>query len=380
MKLNDYAIIAMNQAREASESGTFGVGGILIDLNGNIICKSQSRVINGHRINDPTAHVERQIIDWYFVNKEKLKLPEPENCIMITTLDPCVMCTGALAQVQFNRVIAVAPDKFAGINWKGNDECSALDGTELRTYVKEHYAYPEITGRLSRKRFGSNLANLNVFSDNTITSETLENCLNAYILTSYNIRNKVSSFMVDPSELKNPAELELTHPIRKYLNKSFGSDFLACSWKSDQSIESFIKYLQRVHPNFNGVSYFDMFGNLIYLDEDDVSIPTQSAFMKVTRKIAAVRNTEPIEGFEINDYLSSPRYGYFVYMNCPKISAKTVMELGAIGSTLENVSEHPIMYIYGEENQTAVDALIKNLPPLYNDIINIRFQQIPIDV
>jgi len=53
------------------------------------------------------------------------------------------------------------------------------------------------------------------------------------------------------------------------------------------------------------------------------------------------------------------------------------MELGAIGSTLENTSEHPILYIYGEENSDALASFIEQLPPLYNDNINIRFAHIP---
>ena len=67
-------------------------------------------------------------------------------------------------------------------------------------------------------------------------------------------------------------------------------------------------------------------------------------------------------------------------MTCPEISVKTIMELGAIGSTLENTAEHPVMYILGEENQSAVDSIIKKLPPLYNESINISFEQIPSDV
>ena len=373
--LNEYAVRAMKQAQEASDSGTFGVGGILMDLDGNIICEMHNRVITGSRINDPTAHGERQIVDWYLANKEKEHLPEPEKCILITTLDPCVMCTGALAQVQFNKVIVVALDDYAGINWEGSADCHALDGTDCQKYVKEHFAYPEVTGEMSRKAFGADLSDLKLFSDVSVTSETLKGCQDAFGLTADAVRDKVSSSAVSLEDIQNPADLEPTHPVRKYLEESFGSDFLACTYTGD-SAEDFLNYIQKEHPGFSGVAYFDMFGNLLYLAEDDDKISTQSAFMKVTRKYAAVRNTEPIEGYEINKYLANPKYGHFVYMNCPQISAKTIMELGAIGSTLENTSEHPIMYFYGKENQPAIDALIKKLPPLYNKNINIRFEPV----
>ncbi|MBQ3300708.1 MAG: hypothetical protein IJH04_00900 [Eggerthellaceae bacterium] len=139
-----------------------------------------------------------------------------------------------------------------------------------------------------------------------------------------------------------------------------------------------MEYIQREHPGFQGVAYFDAFGNLLYLAEDDKNISTQSAFMNVTRKLAAVRNAEPIEGHEINEYLHHPKYGHFVYTACPDVSAKTVMEIGAIGATLEEDSEHPIYYISGKGNESAVNAVIEKLPPLYNDVANIRFEQIPL--
>lgn len=375
IRLNDYAVRALNQAREASDSGTFGVGGILMDLKGNVICEMHNKVIDGNRTNDPTAHGERQIVDWYFANKEKNNLPEPENCVLITTLDPCVMCTGALVQAQFNRVIVVALDDYAGINWQCTAECAALAGTDCQMYVKEHFAYPEVTGSMSRKAFGAGLSDLNMFSDITISSETLNGCVEAFSLAVDDVRSKVASNTVELSDIKNPANLETSHPIRKYLAESLGDYFLACSLESSTP-NDFINYVQKEHPNFQGVAYFDSFGNLLYLAEDDENISSQSAFMKVTRKIAEVRNTDPIEGYEINEYLSSPKYGYFVYMNCPKISAKTIMELGAIGSTFEDTSVHPIMYIDGEENIDPLNSVIKQLPPLYNELINIHFKQI----
>ena len=35
-----------------------------------------------------------------------------------------------------------------------------------------------------------------------------------------------------------------------------------------------------------------------------------------------------------------------------------------------------IKYMNGAENEAAIEELIKKLPPLYNDNINIRFEQI----
>ena len=252
--LDEYAIRAMDQAREASSSGTFGVGGILLDTDGNVICEMHNQVIEGSRINDPTAHGERQIVDWYLENKDKRDLPEPEDCILITTLDPCVMCTGALAQAKFNKVIVVALDDYAGINWKGDDDCSALEGTDCQEYVKGHFAYPEVTGSLSRKAFGADLSDLNLFSDSAISSETLEGCQEAFNLTAGDVRDRVSSTSVELADIQNPANLEPTHPMREYLTETFGSDCRAFSWTPGDSAEALREYIQREHPGFQGVA------------------------------------------------------------------------------------------------------------------------------
>lgn len=189
------------------------------------------------------------------------------------------MCTGALAQIQFNKVIVIAIDDYAGINWKGDSECAALEGTDCQEYVREHLVYPEVTGKSARKAFGADLSDLKLFSDCTVSSETLKGCLEAFSLTADDVRNKVSAASVELSDIKNPAELEPTHPIGKYLAEALGSDFLACSWKPGTSVEPFQEYIQKAHPGFNGVAYFVMFGNLLYLAEDDEDNFMQTAFM-----------------------------------------------------------------------------------------------------
>ena len=374
--LNDYVKLALKQAQKAAESGTYGVGGILMDRDGGILCEMHNRVIRGSRIYDPTAHGERQIVDWYLEHKEKMNLPEPEDCILITTLDPCVMCTGALAQAGFGRVIAIAMDKFAGINWKGSDDCSALEGTGCQKYVSEHFTYPAVTGEKAREAYGAELSDLKVFQTCTVSTDIFLGCHNAFEQTLSDVHEKLFSKDVDVKDIQNPAELAADHPIYRYLKASFGEDCFGCTWKPGESADVITEYMAEKHPGFDGTAYFDMFGNLLCLAEKDPDISSRSAFMNVTRKYAAVRNTEPIEGYEINSFLSHPQHGYFVYMTCPKLSDVTVMELGAIASTLGNQSIHPIMYINGKENEEAAEALIRQLPPLFYEQLHVHFKQI----
>jgi hypothetical protein len=67
-----YAEIAVKEAESAKSDGTFGVGGLLIGGdNGKIYKVIRNAVIRGNSVRDPTAHVERQLVDWYFSKKKE---------------------------------------------------------------------------------------------------------------------------------------------------------------------------------------------------------------------------------------------------------------------------------------------------------------------
>ena len=54
------AVVAVREAEKAKKSGTFGVGGLLVDNDRSAIIKIiQNKVIQDGSVNNPTAHVER---------------------------------------------------------------------------------------------------------------------------------------------------------------------------------------------------------------------------------------------------------------------------------------------------------------------------------
>jgi len=114
---------ALTEAKQAVSESSYGVGGLLINLKTKeIIHQMHNTVIARNnsserlRLSDPTAHGERQLVDWYYANKSAKKLPEPSDILIITTLDPCCMCTGSILSAGF-KVIVAALDDQAGINW-----------------------------------------------------------------------------------------------------------------------------------------------------------------------------------------------------------------------------------------------------------------------
>src|SRR5258707_1324678 len=124
-KLNPVNLLAstvIELASETSYQGTFGVGGVMLDPEGDVLKTIWNHVIQNGRVVDPTGHVERTLAAWYFEEKEKgTKLPPPKQCTIVTQLDPCMMCTGSILEGGFN-VMTLALDTFAGICYKGHGD------------------------------------------------------------------------------------------------------------------------------------------------------------------------------------------------------------------------------------------------------------------
>ncbi|NER99436.1 MAG: nucleoside deaminase, partial [Symploca sp. SIO1B1] len=146
MNADEAASIVLNQAMQAAAQGTFAVGGAIIDnATGKVIHKMHNNVLKkldttGQAFTyDPTAHGERQLVYWYYENKAKLNLPEPEQLTIVTTLDPCAMCTGTLLTAGFN-VGVIAMDDFAGINCDDNFSFNTLPPS-LRDLAKSKFGY-----------------------------------------------------------------------------------------------------------------------------------------------------------------------------------------------------------------------------------------------
>ncbi len=109
----------MKLSEKAAEIGEVPVSTVLcsVDINGNsenlseksetwtIIASSANQVIDK---SDPTAHSEILAI------REAARISENErlnDLIMITTLEPCLMCTGAIILARLNAVYFFAPTR-----------------------------------------------------------------------------------------------------------------------------------------------------------------------------------------------------------------------------------------------------------------------------
>lgn len=99
--------IALEEALMARDEGEVPVGGVIVSGN-DVIARGHNLVI---RLNDPTAHVEMQLITCAsdYIGSRYLA-----DCTLYVTLEPCVMCAGALFWSQIGRVVYGAADPKRG--------------------------------------------------------------------------------------------------------------------------------------------------------------------------------------------------------------------------------------------------------------------------
>ncbi len=219
--------IAAAKSIEASLQNTFAVGGVLVDnRSGKVFCALHNNVLeafeNSKRflLHDPTAHGERQIVDWYFRNRKRLKLPDPGELTVVTTLDPCAMCAGALLTAGFNVGVA-AEDDYAGINYNASFDFPSVP-SKWRSVAQSSFAYYGVEAPIRRVfRGGKGPA----FANQSISASTF--CLTGSIFESSvnSVRALDNNSGKDPSKLTNPNDLPRNSTVRKALLEAYPEAF-----------------------------------------------------------------------------------------------------------------------------------------------------------
>lgn len=99
--------LALEQARHAWRLGEVPVGAVVVK-NGVPIATGFNQPIGRH---DPTAHAEIMALRSAAEKLGNYRLP---GCELYVTLEPCVMCAGAMMHARLARVIYAAPDPKTG--------------------------------------------------------------------------------------------------------------------------------------------------------------------------------------------------------------------------------------------------------------------------
>ena len=93
-----YMELALKQAQKALKEDEVPVGAVIVKDN-KVIAKAYNKK---EQKNQPTAHAEILAITKAC---KKLKTWHLDDCVMYVTLEPCVMCAGALLQCRIKRIV-----------------------------------------------------------------------------------------------------------------------------------------------------------------------------------------------------------------------------------------------------------------------------------
>ena len=114
--------IALAEARQAADEGEIPVGAVIV-AGGSVIARAHNLT---ERLTDVTAHAEMQAIT---AAATALGGKYLTDCTLYVTVEPCVMCAGAIAWAQLGRLVYGAPDPKRGYT------CFAPDALHPRTTV-----------------------------------------------------------------------------------------------------------------------------------------------------------------------------------------------------------------------------------------------------
>ena len=99
---------ALMEAKKALEKGEVPIGAIVV-LGEDIIGRGYNQPITK---NDPTAHAEIIALREASINLENYRLKET---LVYSTLEPCLMCAGALVHARVKKLFYSASDPKSGV-------------------------------------------------------------------------------------------------------------------------------------------------------------------------------------------------------------------------------------------------------------------------
>jgi len=137
--------LALEQARSGETAGEVPTGAVVIGADGAILARAFSRPIS---TNDPAAHAEIIALREAARATRNYRLT---GCTIYCTIEPCVMCAGAIVHARIARLVYGAADPKAGaagsiynvvtdprLNHQVEVVCGVL-GEECRLLLKEFF-------------------------------------------------------------------------------------------------------------------------------------------------------------------------------------------------------------------------------------------------
>lgn len=120
---------ALRLARTAARAGEIPVGALVVGPEGDILAEAHNET---EALHDPTAHAEVLALRRAAAKVGNHRLG---GCILVVTLEPCLMCTGAIRESRVSGVVFGASDARAGA------VCSCLEGLDYAQTGAQPWSY-----------------------------------------------------------------------------------------------------------------------------------------------------------------------------------------------------------------------------------------------
>lgn len=344
---------ALKLARKAANTGTFGVGAVLVDENGRVIAADRNRMWSTPTHSNATAHAEMGVMRSYYEQRAAGEtLPPPEKCTIISTLDPCVMCAGAVMLGQFKQ-ISLAIDPHAGVNRYGSGNFITLP-IPLRETAERSFVLAGVNGE---RNFNGRATGVPPVS---ISAELADAAFDIF----YRGARKLNQKLGRQREwgIRQEQDLEvMPQGIWQRLQAIDRNSLSIVTAPENPSgevlyrLQGLAKQAKRDGHTEDAAALIHPSGHvLLALGSQDREIPLDTAIMRLTRAYEQVRGDSGIEGF---NWLPSRRDCTIVTFRGFDVSPASVMEIGA----LRSASYH----IQPRAPQHEVTAMIETLPNTY---------------
>ena len=123
--------IALKEAKKAEKHGNVPIGAVVVK-NGKIIAKGHNKKEKKGMV---TRHAEIEVIE---KTCKKLKTWHLEECEIYITVEPCLMCYGAIEQSRIKKIIyGTENDKFGYISKNNTSNNKKIESGILQKECRE---------------------------------------------------------------------------------------------------------------------------------------------------------------------------------------------------------------------------------------------------
>lgn len=342
---------ATELAEQAARSGTFGVGGALIDRRGNVYAEAVNAVVRNGVVADPTAHVERQLIDWYFAHKQTAALPSARELIIVSSLDPCAMCAGAILKAGFS-AFAIADDPVSGVHENGRP----------RRMPEALWRRADANLKLASAQ---GLRTLGVAIANEIPRTLASRCEMAFQQSLETVRSTISQVGDGESTQRWTALRDL--PSGAFVPDPALASVLNASGEQ----------LATLLGDKRSCLIDDKGRPLLTAEDAEDRSPARSSVLELIRAYTAVRR----QAWEAEGaILPHPRGCAVLQRRPPASPEQALLNLGALGSFLEAPrfpNRFPLLCYLGSDSHAPTPDYANSLPPLYREVIGVSLGPLP---